>query len=670
MACLLLAGCGGGLTDGGGAASCNSIGGGGTGFYGTALYEDRLYGKEGFTARKLTPVRYAQVELRARSGNGNDVVIDTQLTNAGGHFCVTTPVIPAGTLTVRLKAVAEPPGLNGNTITVTDTSGDVYFLSTGRLQPQFGALVPVNPLIVKEADDQTAANYPNRLLHATQGGAFSILDTALGGFEFVKTQWQRELPNLLVSWQFDRVNGGTYFLHRDKSVINPRACDPTDPAIRSCTDRINMKGQQGSDSDEYDDDIALHEFGHFVLWNLSVDDSPGGRHYINGANQDARLSWSEGWANFFSTMVRDVNPGGFSNKSGERAIIIDAFTLTDGTQGALRFAYELLTPQAFVPDTAVPTETPVEVDSRLFKQLTKHTTSEVSVAVALWDIYAGGATRDRSGAILHQWRGIGANGMLQVIERMKTLTPVSGFWEPTTFTEFWRAYVELYPAHAEEIRGHFSDDRLMTLIDDFDGADDTVAELEGQAPGYLNHAATNMGPGLGVVMKGHTLFPQGDIDYFRLEVAQAASFVINTENLNDGADTYIEVFESDGTTPVTFADGSPAVNDNHIYWVQRVVAPTNNGPPQVIERKWIDYNGQCGRETVFIQAAIRTSVNSCPPNAANPAPHPNLAIPEYLSSKLTVDLLPGTYYIKVSRAPGAPPSAGKHGGYDLRVQGL
>ena len=197
-----------------------------------------------------------------------------------------------------------------------------------------------------------------------------------------------------------------------------------------------------------------------------------------------------------------------------------------------------------------------------------------------------------------------------------------------------------------------------------------MAELEAQAPSYLNHAATNMGPGLGVVMKEHTLFPQGDVDLFRLEVVQAARFTISTENLNDGADTYLELFESDGTTPVMLADGSPAVNDNHIYWVQRVSAPNNRGGVDVVERRWIDYNGQCGRESVFLGAAVRTTVNSCPPNAANPAPHPNLAIPEYLSSELTVDLAQGTYYIRVSRAPGAPPSAGKYGGYDLRVQGL
>ena len=42
---------------------------------------------------------------------------------------------------------------------------------------------------------------------------------------------------------------------------------------------------------EFDDDIILHELGHYVLGNFSRDNSPGGAHSLSG-HYDIRLTWS------------------------------------------------------------------------------------------------------------------------------------------------------------------------------------------------------------------------------------------------------------------------------------------------------------------------------------------------------------------------------------------
>ncbi len=628
---------------GGGAAVCDPLSANGIGFSGNAVYEDKLYDNNGFTGRRMAPVRFAKVELRA---GGN--VIGTGTTGSNGNFCVTTQLSPTGNITLRLKSVAEPPAGGGSLISVLDPgSGVPYFLETGPLHnAQRGTLAPVGTLQVLEADITTLRA---QLLLRNQGGAFNILDAAVGGFGFAKAVWNRALPNLNLTWQFN-AGGGTFFKHR---------------AGGQTTDRINVKGAaSGSDSDEYDDDIVLHEFGHFALWNLSKDDSPGGNHFINGANQDARLAWSEGWANFFSALVRDVNPNGFSNRSGLRAVIVDSFSLTEGNNRTLRFSYELSTPKAFLPDSRLPTQAAVAVDDRLFKKLAKHTTSEVSVAVALWDIYTGGVSGANGE---NRWRGIGADGILRVIEHLPSLIDPNAP-QAVTFTTFWKAYRDLFPAEEAAIRNHLRSDRLLSIIDDERGADDTVAQVDKLFRSVDQHWASNLQPGTGRRLSGHTLFPEGDVDLFGLQVDLPGDFRINTENLNDGADTYLEVLMDDGVTPVPFADGSAAVNDNHIEWVQRVVVQTNKGP-EPWKFTWLNYNGQCGREVRFV-VGVNVTVNSCPPNAANPAPDARLAIPEYLSSELTVRLAKGVYYVRVSRAPGAPPSAGKYGGYDLRVTGL
>ena len=66
---------------------------------------------------------------------------------------------------------------------------------------------------------------------------------------------------------------------------------------------ISFLGDRSTDSDEFDDSVIAHEFGHFVAAAFSRDSSPGGIHILGDA-LDPRIAWSEGWANFFSGAVR------------------------------------------------------------------------------------------------------------------------------------------------------------------------------------------------------------------------------------------------------------------------------------------------------------------------------------------------------------------------------
>jgi hypothetical protein len=69
-------------------------------------------------------------------------------------------------------------------------------------------------------------------------------------------------------------------------------------------DGIHLLGQR-SDPDEYDDDVILHEFGHYVGSVFSWDTSPGGNHdpFDNRPDPPA-LAWSEGYATWFSSEAR------------------------------------------------------------------------------------------------------------------------------------------------------------------------------------------------------------------------------------------------------------------------------------------------------------------------------------------------------------------------------
>jgi hypothetical protein len=604
---------------------------------GRALYEDKPYDLSGFKAHVERPVRFARVELRDADHPAS--LLGTARTDAGGSFCVGDTV---GAAPVRaFVRVTADATVEGTRLAAVDYSGDIYYADTAAATVSSGRTRVLPTLHIHEDTPWKADPIGGSVSFA--GGAFNILDVVTGGAQFVHDRWKRPLPTLTVVWQYRQTEGlGTFFVPQSNI--------------------IHVKGQVLEDSDEYDDDIILHEFGHFTMHALSKDTSPGGVHFINGNTQDMRLAFSEGWANFFSTMVRDADPSRFSNRSGVRGSIIDSL-FTEGAGRALRFAYEVVTPEAFIPDQTTPDNQPIPVDRNLFRNRVVFGSSEVSVSTALWDIYAG------KGAV----PGIGRDGILAVIEELGAEGPPK-----TTFADFWQAFETVYPAAAAALTNLMVDERLMSLTWDEKGPDDTIAEVEALMDFEKDaHDFPGVFAGSGArISDGHTLFPAGDVDLFKLVVDADATVRITTGNLNDGADTYLRVLSADGGTVL-------AENDNYIPFVLRVVWGTDKGDVSGV-LSTLSYptnaTGLCGPYTVVSddppQYAGRYSTSGyfCPPNAANRPDGGNVTLgdlqtAEYLASDIQVALPAGTYYVEVSRSPFAPPSAGPYGGYDLRVEG-
>jgi len=90
-------------------------------------------------------------------------------------------------------------------------------------------------------------------------------------------------PALKVNWSVNNVNSGTYY---------------------DGLDNIVLQGDQQGDSDEYDDHIVIHEWGHYFEKNFSRADNIGGAH---GSNEhlDIRVAFGEGFGNALSAMVTD-----------------------------------------------------------------------------------------------------------------------------------------------------------------------------------------------------------------------------------------------------------------------------------------------------------------------------------------------------------------------------
>jgi len=123
---------------------------------------------------------------------------------------------------------------------------------------------------------------------------------------------------------------------------------------RGDIDSLFLLGDAATDTEEFDDHVSVHEWGHYFEDVFSRSDSIGGRHLI-GESIDARLAFSEGWATALAAMALDEptycdtnavtgfnlntetdnsGPQGWFNEMSVATFIYDLFdTNVDGTDG-------------------------------------------------------------------------------------------------------------------------------------------------------------------------------------------------------------------------------------------------------------------------------------------------------------------------------------------------
>ena len=258
---------------------------------GTVQYEDRTFNASGFTgATPATPVRYARVEALVDGS-----VAFTAYTDASGDYSLTFSY-SSGTIYVRAVTDSASPFV----ATVRDTrDSSIYAVASANLSISAGGSSTVNLLAGVDG----------------AGPAFNIFDNMILAQQRLQEFSAASLEQVTTYW-WDGSSTGTYYSN-------------------SGDHRVYLVGGGGdpSDDDAYDDTVILHELGHYVAAAYSRDDSPGGSHFLTG-HYDLRLTWSEGWATFFGSLVRAVTPG-LTNSPEYYVDTKDASTLS--------FSYEIET---------------------------------------------------------------------------------------------------------------------------------------------------------------------------------------------------------------------------------------------------------------------------------------------------------------------------------------
>lgn len=233
--------------------------------------------------------------VRVEAGRGNTVVAEAD-TRDDGSFVLR---IPRGT-SVTLRAIAfvqsdsYAPDAAGSArcngaswdVTVTD--------NTLR-----------NAVYALEAPEERSAHAEDIALHAPlrwsggytrrEAAPFAILDTIVTAMERVcGADPSTAFPELRVRWSVNNTSeagsfetghiGTSYYQSRESALY--------------------LLGAENVDTDEYDDHVVAHEYGHYIEDKLYRSDGLGGDHSY-GVRLDPRVAFTEGYGTAFACMVFD-----------------------------------------------------------------------------------------------------------------------------------------------------------------------------------------------------------------------------------------------------------------------------------------------------------------------------------------------------------------------------
>jgi hypothetical protein len=203
---------------------------------------------------------------------------------------------------VRMKAELRRSGGPSWLVTVRDNTANdaLYAVDTGAFNSGAAAL---------RRDVHAGSGWNGAGYGATRAAApISILDAAWQAMQLVlDAEPGIAFPELKMYWSTRNVpcSEGAGGFCDGTAAARARGEIGTSfyAAIGSQGASIYVLGSADSDSDEFDQHVLAHEWGHYYQDNFSRDDSLGGPHSLN-ERLDLRVAFSEGWGNAFAGMVK------------------------------------------------------------------------------------------------------------------------------------------------------------------------------------------------------------------------------------------------------------------------------------------------------------------------------------------------------------------------------
>jgi hypothetical protein len=230
------------------------------------------------------PVRGADVSLVEAANTAN--VLATAVTGNDGKYSLVWPMSGPTSVKVVLFARTSSPK-----ITVQDnTSGSaVYGVASGTIDATATSTVNLNA-----PSGWNGSSYTSRA-----SGPLAVLDAATEAvLAFRAARPAVAFADLAINWSANNV------------PVGPQGGETQEQAYAAGhigTSHWNgsalyILGKADVDTDEFDDHVIVHEWGHYFESTLSRSDNPGGPHGA-GDIKDPRLAFGEGWGNALSAMI-------------------------------------------------------------------------------------------------------------------------------------------------------------------------------------------------------------------------------------------------------------------------------------------------------------------------------------------------------------------------------
>jgi hypothetical protein len=285
---------------------CGSGGGGGddntpppaSGVSGVISYERVPFETSGtgldYSATFEAPARGVVVELL----DANSGVLATTVTDDAGHYAFDAPQntdvrVRARARLLRTSSGAGDPGWDVEIR--NNTNGDALYTLTGELQ-NTGTAGQVRNLLAETG----WPGFGGSSYVGTRAAApFAIADSIYSAIQFV-------LANGDDGLEFEPLD--IYWSTRNRPVSGDD--DYSDGEIGSTAYHVGggsptgiyVLGDDGLDTDEFDQHVLVHEFMHYLEQTISRTDNIGGLHFL-GDQLDMRVAFSEGFGNAFAGMV-------------------------------------------------------------------------------------------------------------------------------------------------------------------------------------------------------------------------------------------------------------------------------------------------------------------------------------------------------------------------------
>jgi hypothetical protein len=300
---LALAACGGG----GGNSNDGGVGGGTTVTISGKITFDRVPFKTAGSglapdAPVESPARLVVVEAVATTGT----IVATTSTDIAGNYSLAVPANTQVKLRAKAQMLKTGAAPTWNFRVLSNTNSDALYAIEG---------ATATSGTVDSTRNLHAESGWNGSSYATTRAAapFAILDTVYRTRALiVDAVSTTAFPGLNLFWSpTNKPNVGS-FCPDDGDVTTTLYITFTNSGGRTQDDCGNagVEGiyilgdfaNGGGDTDEFDQHVIAHEFGHYVEEKFSRADSLGGDHSI-GERLDLRVAFGEGWGNAFSGMV-------------------------------------------------------------------------------------------------------------------------------------------------------------------------------------------------------------------------------------------------------------------------------------------------------------------------------------------------------------------------------